>query len=95
MPRKRNQPARQAAVELLVQRQTLRAPASSKPSGAAVELTLVEVFEADPPEGAEPLHWLLWTTEPVRNLEAAMRIVAIYKKRWVIEEYTIYSRVAV
>jgi len=87
VPRKRNEPARQAAVELLVQRQTLRAPASSKPCGVAVELTLVEVFEADPPEGVKPLHWLLWTTEPVRNLEEAMRIVAIYKKRWVIEEF--------
>lgn len=87
VPRKRNQPARQAAVELLVQRQTLRPPAPRKSGGAPVELTLVEVFEADPPAGAEPLHWLLWTTEPVRNLEEALRIVAIYKKRWVIEEF--------
>ena len=41
---------------------------------------------ADPPSGSQGLHWLLYTTEPVGNIQEVSRIVDIYKMRWKIEE---------
>jgi hypothetical protein len=47
----------------------------------------LEVAEKNVPEGAEPLHWLLWTTEPAQTLEQALAVLAIYKLRWRIEDF--------
>jgi len=48
---------------------------------------VVEVREIHPPKGATPLHWVLYTSHAVTNLEAAQEIIAYYKKRWLIEEF--------
>ena len=50
-------------------------------------LSLVEVVEIDPPDGVAPVRWLLWTTLPVDTPEQVCRIVDIYRKRWLIEEF--------
>ena len=89
VPRKPGQAARPATVEIRFQRQTL-SPSQSAPSQrrrGKVRLWLVEVREPNPPEGVAPLHWRLWTNEPVQTLEEALRIVDIYCQRWRIEEY--------
>lgn len=52
-----------------------------------VELGAVLVIEKNPPEGQEPIQWLLLTTLPVRDFAQAMRIVRIYTRRWLVEEY--------
>src|SRR6478752_6801873 len=52
----------------------------------SLPLTLVEAYEADPPAGTEPLHWLL-TTHSVANAEQAWRVVEWYKRRWLIEQF--------
>jgi hypothetical protein len=41
--------------------------------------------EVDPPEGEEPICWLLLTSERVTTLEGALRIIRIYMRRWDIE----------
>jgi hypothetical protein len=48
---------------------------------------VVEVREIDPPQGAEPVHWMLWTTEAVDTPEAVARVIDLYRLRWVIEEF--------
>jgi hypothetical protein len=53
---------------------------------ASVALTLVEVEEADPPAGVEPVHWRLLTTHAVADAAAAWRVVGWYKARWTIEQ---------
>jgi hypothetical protein len=53
---------------------------------ASVTLTLVEVEEADPPAGVEPVHWRLLTTHAAPSTEAAWRIVGWYEARWTIEQ---------
>ncbi len=49
-------------------------------------MTLVEIREPAPPEGVEPLHWLLWTTEPAATLEQALAVGHLYSMRWRVED---------
>lgn len=60
-------------------------PDRTLPTG--LPLNLVEVIELDPPEGEQPVHWRLFTTLPVSTASEAARVVDIYRKRWLIEEY--------
>jgi hypothetical protein len=54
---------------------------------APLPVWAVHVLEEQPPAGAEPVEWMLLTSEPVTNLEEAQRIVDWYTRRWVIEEW--------
>jgi hypothetical protein len=51
-----------------------------------VEVSLVEVSEIDPPEGAEPVLWRLLTTHRVEDTAMAWRVVGWYRQRWIIEQ---------
>ena len=87
VPRKPGHPKRKASVELRACRVRLTPDASKYPERKALELTLVEVWEAHPPADAiEPLHWLLWTTQTVTTCIEAQAVVALYKFRWRIED---------
>jgi hypothetical protein len=50
-------------------------------------LNVVRVSEPHPPDGEEPVEWLLYTTELIRNAKSVERIVDIYRTRWLIEEF--------
>ena len=52
-----------------------------------IELNVVHVFELDPPSDAEPVEWFLLTTEPIETDEQILRVIDIYRHRWVIEEF--------
>ncbi len=52
-----------------------------------LSLNLVRVWKLDPPEGAEPVEWVLLTTEPVDSSHALSRLVDAYRARWTIEEF--------
>lgn len=52
-----------------------------------MELWVIHVWEEEPPEGEEPLEWLLLTSVPTATLEQAWERVAWYRCRWVVEEY--------
>lgn len=47
----------------------------------------VYVVEVNPPDGVEPVAWMLLSGEPVRNVEQANTIVDWYTHRWLIEEW--------
>ena len=51
----------------------------------SVKLRAVRVEEVDPPEGVEPILWILLTTHAVASLEDALRIVSWYRARWTID----------
>lgn len=57
------------------------------PSSNTLSLNLVVVKELDPPEGEEPVEWLLATTEPIGSRKQILKIVEIYRARWLIEEF--------
>lgn len=54
---------------------------------AHLEVSLVNVIEAAPPDGNAPVHWLLATSEPVDTTEQIAAVVDAYRARWLIEEY--------
>jgi hypothetical protein len=52
-----------------------------------LQLNVVHVIEPAPPEGAEPVEWLLFTTLPVETAEQVATVVDYYRARWTIEEF--------
>lgn len=87
--RSRRQPreSRAAVVEVRAARVTLRAP--WRPGGqmpdAAVNAVLIT--EVAPPEGDEPVEWLLLTSLPIDTGEQVNRIIEYYCMRWMIEVF--------
>jgi len=53
----------------------------------SLTLNFVDVSEPDAPEGVEPVKWRLVTTDPIDTPDAVARVVDIYRRRWLIEEY--------
>ena len=64
----------------------LRCPARIKDQ-EYFEVYGVYALEIDPPEGCEPVEWMLLTTESVTNGSQAQTILRWYTYRWRIEEY--------
>lgn len=58
-----------------------------KKSLPCIKMNAVLVSEVDPPEGIQPLHWMLLTTLPINTAQEVQRIVLLYSKRWCIEIY--------
>jgi len=50
-------------------------------------LSVVRVWEPDPPEGQSAVEWVLYSSEPVETSDQVIRIVDWYRARWTIEEY--------
>lgn len=72
---------RAASVEI---KRSWRAPASTSKS---IELNVVHAYELDPPEGETPVDWKLFTSEPIETEADILKIIDIYRARWLIEEY--------
>jgi hypothetical protein len=80
-----------ARVSVKAGRVCIRKPLHGSPADpATVTLTYVEVHEANPPQGHEPLVWRLLTTLPIvgerDEFDAAREIVRLYRLRWRIEQ---------
>ena len=74
--------AREVELELRVQPLLLR-PAGR--GGVPTEAWVIQAVEREPPPGEPPIQWVLITTEPVLEFEAAGQRVGYYARRWVIE----------
>jgi hypothetical protein len=81
--------ARQVLVSVRFTQVQLKAPwRPNRQKLPAVTLTAILVREDDPPpEGDEPLEWLLLTNTPVESFDDAVRVVGWYGCRWQIELY--------
>jgi hypothetical protein len=54
---------------------------------AALDVNVVVVREINPPEGQQPVEWILFTSEPIATTDQVAAIVDGYRHRWLIEEY--------
>ena len=96
---KRNPPRRAREAELTIRagvvtlaRAQKKADASWSPGGVEAQpktltLHLVEAVEKTPPAGQTGVRWLLLTTEPVKTQAEVLRVIDLYRRRWLIEEY--------
>jgi hypothetical protein len=79
-------PARLARLELRSGVMTLRSPHRTRSRYEPLDIGVVVATETEPPEGVEPLHWVLLTSEPVDTDAAANEVVSIYSARWLVED---------
>ena len=87
--RKRKQAREARTAELTVQAARVKLRGPARPGGKLpdIEVNCVLVTEPNPPEGAEPIEWLLLTSLPIDTLEHVLTIVNYYCGRWGIEIY--------
>lgn len=78
---------RVATLAFAAQTVTLRRPERRTDLPETTQLNVVYVREIDPPEGEERVEWLIATSEPIDGVDQILRVVDIYRARWVIEEY--------
>ncbi len=74
------------ALDIRAARVALLPPGDRKGS-SPLSMLAVRVTERHPPQGREPLDWLLVCSEGEATAEAALEIVSLYERRWWIEEY--------
>jgi hypothetical protein len=83
-------PGRTATVKLAATHVRIRASKADPiwRSEPAIDLTVVRIWEDDPPEGVEPLEWILGTDLPDVSPEALFTYQHWYQWRWrTAEEY--------
>jgi len=88
VPAERGRPEREALVQISWSPVVIQAPTN----GTALSMTplkasLVRVWEPEPPEGIEPLEWILVTSVAVNTAEDAWQRVTWYKWRWLCEDF--------
>jgi hypothetical protein len=76
-----------SASVVVLKKPTKRRKHSQHDAPKTLPINVVRVWEPSPPEGAEPVEWYLYTTEPIDTPEQQLAVVDYYRARWVIEEY--------
>jgi hypothetical protein len=88
--RRRKHPARDARIArcaVASTRISVERTRYTKGTGDPFLTNIVRVWEPNPPNGQKPVEWVLFTTEKVSSKKQLLRVVDIYRKRWLIEDY--------
>jgi hypothetical protein len=51
-----------------------------------IDINALHVSEPTPPDGQEPVDWILYTTEPLQTKKQISNVVDYYRCRWQVEE---------
>lgn len=87
IPKKNNNPQREAALEVRSSKVKLKAPSQAKiTKPASIMLDAILVKETKK-KGVESLEWLLLTNVEVNTFDDALERIAWYQKRWSIEVF--------
>jgi hypothetical protein len=78
---------RMATLSVAAASVALLKPTKSRAQATTQAINVVRVWEANPPVGAEPTEWTLYTSEPIETPEQQLAVVDHYRARWTIEEY--------
>lgn len=92
VPARPQQPARTAMVELrfaavVLPRPDVLTPWLREHGPRELRAWLVELREVAPPAGAQPIRWVLYSTEPATTPHEAQTSIAAYERRPTIEDY--------
>ena len=88
----RGRDGKPARAHLLISFGAMRLQAPERPGHAAgtnppIDCWFVRAWEPEPPEGVEPLEWLLYHDRPVEDLSQAVHVLKGYATRPLIEEF--------
>jgi transposase-like protein/DDE family transposase len=78
---------RRARIAIGVGRITIKQTKYSNVDIEPFEVNLIRVWEPSPVPNEPAVEWLLLTTEDVSTAKHVTRIVDIYRRRWIVEEY--------
>jgi hypothetical protein len=92
LPRSHARAAREVELQVRALTTELVPDYQAYPHAWPMTWTLVEAWEATPPEGAEAVHWLLWTREPARTLAEVLEVLRLYTCRWPVEEFHLTAK---
>lgn len=56
-------------------------------AGDPLRSWVVELREISPPQGCQPIRWVLYTSEPVCDGASARQVIGYYERRPIIEDY--------
>lgn len=87
IPARQGQKERDALLTLRRAYLTIPPPETLRRKGDNIAVHVIEAYEHHAPKGSAPLHWVLLTQEPVETIKQCLRVVALYKCRWKIEEF--------
>jgi len=79
--------ARVAKLGVTATKARIARPNYDRTSAEGLDVNIVCVREIDPPDGVEPIGWVLITSEPIDTKEQVIKVVEIYRTRWMIEEF--------
>lgn len=90
IPAHEKQAAREAHLALQWTCISLPPPEQAPPEvrqHGSITIWIVRAWEPDPPEGVEPVEWVLLSSLPVASLAEARRTIDWYTCRWFCEDY--------
>jgi hypothetical protein len=88
LPASHGRKKRTAYVELHARPLTLTPHCHREPGRQPLCLNMVEIREIHVPDGIEePIHWRLWTTEPIGTKKQVVAVVRGYTLRWRSEDF--------
>jgi hypothetical protein len=88
IPAQHHQPKREALLQMTFQEVSIHPPLHGAfLAKAEIAAWVVRVWETNPPEGQEPLEWILLTTLPLGCVSDAWEVVQWYSWRWLLEDF--------
>lgn len=84
---KKKRTARTATLEIRSTKVTPRPPFRKGRKLAKVSFGVVQAKEVAPPEGDDPIDWVLLTSLAVEGFQGAVEIIELYRVRWEIEVF--------
>jgi Transposase DNA-binding/Transposase Tn5 dimerisation domain len=88
LPATADRKARSATLSIAWQAVNIEPPKTGASiTGQKIRVWVVRAWEETPPDGIEPLEWILITSVPVQTVEQAWERVDWYRARWIVEDY--------
>lgn len=87
LPARDGKEEREVIQTVQVVSETILPPATLKTENKSISVTAILTKEVNPPEGADPIEWILLTSIQTSGNQQAIEIIKWYLARWEIEIY--------